>query len=896
MPTPKPLTPSELKWYNAHVDYLSGNPPAGHDPNKYNMFNLLNRMGIETNNGSTRRTGSHRPTGPARTVGSVRSVGPSGPPRANVANITNTANSRSARSNSSSKQQPVQKRTRSTPQNISTGQAVPKRTRRANSGAIPTTSIQTVNTMTRSNHTGTANHVVNRPRANATPRPDPYHLKAYFPHQKRAIQIAQRSAKSYTSLKRHNAARPQYAFRGGLIWHGTGSGKTSTILGTITKYLEAAEKTKTTPPYLCIVTTIANERQNDLEKYIENFTKLSYDLAVEMVKKKDREIHRYETIRVAENLKKYISSYIKFFTYEKFASCLKLYDNNNIAQDKDCLAMREDKKKNWADRGIVIILDESHELIKANLADMNEGKKNEYQAILRTKRMLLESESNPFVHVYAASATPGTNIGEYVETLNIVRPVGLPKFTEHTIGKHLVQKTSSGKTVVPGIYQFADFVDLTHNRKFFAKKTTDTVKTPITAWHYLAMLMRLEKVKRDESKQANKLNAGEKTRAESAQLVYRFYDREGYLATLRRLENWIELNDVKMIKGVAKGITPSKLFDTIAKQYYDDCLKIASARGISTNAVNKAFHDGKATIRVNSKTVIVTPKLFTIASNIIATPGKQFVYSNDAMSNQIVAKLLEKIQGWVDITTGVAKRAIRYPDPGAKNAGSITAPSAHESRDFRRYILTNDAKNIATYQAFMSGLNLQPVTETKWKPEPGTTARYKRNADGRACRVIFTAGSLYTGVDINALRVVHLTNPFASKVSTRQAHGRATRASGHAFLPEADRDCKVLTYITTVSKTIPEKTLDDMLQQIPADKDKNKYRAAQQWLLKKAKIPNAFRVGGVNKMQLNGNFHTIPNLFPSADSIVERQATFDNETAALDRFEKMLSAKIKSQK
>ena len=88
MPTPKPLTPSELKWYNAHVDYLSGNPPAGHDPNKYNMFNLLNRMGIETNNGSTRRTGSHRPTGPARTVGSVRSVGPSGPPRANVANIT----------------------------------------------------------------------------------------------------------------------------------------------------------------------------------------------------------------------------------------------------------------------------------------------------------------------------------------------------------------------------------------------------------------------------------------------------------------------------------------------------------------------------------------------------------------------------------------------------------------------------------------------------------------------------------------------------------------------------------------------------------------------------------------------------------------------------------------
>jgi len=110
-----------------------------------------------------------------------------------------------------------------------------------------------------------------------------------------------------------------------------------------------------------------------------------------MVKNKDQEVNHCETIRVAEHLKKHISRHIKFFTYEKFASCLQLYDKNNITKDNDCISMRKDMEKKWKERGIVIILDESHELIKANTKDMTEGTKNEYQAILRTKRMLLDS-------------------------------------------------------------------------------------------------------------------------------------------------------------------------------------------------------------------------------------------------------------------------------------------------------------------------------------------------------------------------------------------------------------------------------------------------------------------------------------------------------------------------
>jgi len=118
---------------------------------------------------------------------------------------------------------------------------------------------------------------------------------------------------------------------------------------------------------------------------------------------------------------------------------------------------------------------------------------------------------------------------------------------------------------------------------------------------------------------------------------------------------------------------------------------------------------------------------------------------------------------------------------------------------------------------------------------------------------------LYTGVDINALRVVHLTNPFASKVSMRQAHGRATRASGHSFLPKADQECKVLTYMTVVSKTMSEKTLNDLLIPIEKQTDKETYIAAHQWMIKKTTIQNGIRIGGQNRMNTSDEKGKFPN-------------------------------------
>src|SRR5210317_2035148 len=137
MPTHRPLTQSELNWYHAHTNWMAGQPPAGHNPNKYDWFNLMNRMSI--------------PTAPTQTVRSNGQAGPSRMSVSNITNVMNTANSSSTKSNSSSKNRPIQKRYRTTSQSISTDQAAPRRTRvnTSRNSAMPAASIQTINTMMR---------------------------------------------------------------------------------------------------------------------------------------------------------------------------------------------------------------------------------------------------------------------------------------------------------------------------------------------------------------------------------------------------------------------------------------------------------------------------------------------------------------------------------------------------------------------------------------------------------------------------------------------------------------------------------------------------------------------------------------------------------------------------
>jgi hypothetical protein len=728
----------------------------------------------------------------------------------------------------------------------------------------------------------------------------------YFKHQKDAVQIAKASAKSFLDLR---AGRPvPIKYRGGVVWHGTGSGKTVSGLGILMQYIKISDKLRRAgrnPPYLVVVTTIANERQNGMDTYLRNLMKYHPDYAIAIAKEVAPTIGENREIDIFEALKKSFTKRVKFLSYQKFANCLSLFGYTTNETDGVCKQMRSlqvVKGKlvpRFLVQGMVVILDESHELIKADMKDLKDVDpkarilQNQYQSILQTKKMLFENVRNPFLHVYCLTATPGTSIQEYVDTLNLTRPVGMKELNADTIFKNELRK-------------HVHHVNLTGNRRYFAEMGIKHVQTPISKEHYLITLGFIAKHRKKADEEHKKIisdpNAGKNNRIAS-QLIYRFYRREAYLAKARQMENWFDYadfntfakcytepeNSTPAIKGgkvVVKKGNPSKqksgkqVCDEIAELYYKVMVSLAGRDTGTINRLKLIFPAGKAVVKMGHKSLVVSPKLFIVARNIVETPGKQFVYASDSMTNEIIAHMIHKMYGYADATDAVAAHTLMYREP---NKNAVYKKHPH-------YILVKDpnGKGIETFQAFMSGLNMEQVGKTtRWEPEIPTEEKFKRNAHGEMCKIIFVTGELYTGVDINALRGVHILNPFASRVSAMQARGRATRSKGHEFLPNANKNAMVYEYMSKVSSFNGNHQLSiyEALACVkPNAKEYNNYKAAYQWMKHHSRIKNGFRVNGKTLMNLDDP----SKILPTADSVVERQQMFDKETEKLLAFEAKL--------
>lgn len=750
---------------------------------------------------------------------------------------------------------------------------------------------------------------------------------AFFTHQRAAVQMAYRSAKSYYQLKT-SAKQSGPHYRGGLVWHGTGSGKTITGLGIIMRYLKLCdmlEKRNIPVPYICVVTTQSNSRQNGMDKYLQNLMTYYPEFAHELARKEYPTIGAGETVRIFEALKNVFTKRVRFFNYVTFTSCAGLYRRNNIVTDDFCNEMRNHalSQHPWRERGMVLLLDESHELVKADLNDLKEGesnsKKNEYQAILRTKKLLEKNSRNPFFHTYCLTATPGTSIKEYVDTINLVRPVGQEKFK----GPALV----SG-TITPPLKDYVHYVNLEKDTRYFAPTSKTTFQMPICKEHYLLTLGFIVKHLNKETNQMKKLEEGKKTGAQPAQLVYRHYTRESYLAHARRLENWISVSPGKnefdeFVGGCSitgdkkfkKKVPTKKVLDKIATLYYKEIWKLAEGNIQLLKWIENIFPAGKAYLTLTmttaqsktaKKKVIVSPKLFRVAMNLHRHKGKQYVFSNDTGSNEIIAKMMDAAQ-YTNITESVRTLNTQYKNEQnnqgvsmlnnrmSGNSGTTSGQTRRSGGNApnRNYILVRDkaGKDIETFQAYMSGLNM--VKEgAKRVVESGTKTKFKRNAAGQACKIIFVTGELFTGTDINALRGVHILNPMASHISKVQAHGRASRSGGHAFLPESNQNSIIHTYASVV-RQFQEKykiNVNSVMKCFVGDRKKtDKFMAALQWLQAKVKVDGILRVGGKNAVNTNND----STFLPTADSATDAQQVYDYNTQKMLKFETSLKGRLR---
>jgi hypothetical protein len=215
--------------------------------------------------------------------------------------------------------------------------------------------------------------------------------------------------------------------------------------------------------------------------------------------------------------------------------------------------------------------------------------------------------------------------------------------------------------------------------------------------------------------------------------------------------------------------------------FWDD---LAGEKGTTKKGKREETNDGRATeekgkkgvLRVSvpgGRFVIASNKLLEIAKRAMSLPGKQYVY----FQNKNVS----------DAFCGVLKSAKFEEVKGSK------IPTTPGKR-FVQYHATGKEKPVSVLRAYMGLM------------------RAKENIHGDICKIIVAHGKNYEGLNIPALRGVHLGEPLFSSFADKQAIGRGARFCGHAGLHGEELIVSVLRYFAlppeslTFEKVFPGKS------------------------------------------------------------------------------------------
>ena len=205
----------------------------------------------------------------------------------------------------------------------------------------------------------------------------------------------------------------------------------------------------------------------------------------------------------------------------------------------------------------------------------------------------------------------------------------------------------------------------------------------------------------------------------------------------------------------------------------------------SVGATNNArvFKDKEMVIlEVGGYQKVVGPKLLELAARLLA-PGKHYVYTQSKSSAKVVAALLGA-QGW-------SKISVRDKRPRERNGRIVEGGWVNDW--MARNGKTVNSKRFVVYDKGGSTTNTFDNIRDLFNA--------RENVNGALCKVIIAFGKAYEGVDVNALRAVHLVEPLYSTQADMQAVGRGARYCGHAWLNGVDRTVAVYRYFAVAPRS-----------------------------------------------------------------------------------------------
>jgi hypothetical protein len=483
---------------------------------------------------------------------------------------------------------------------------------------------------------------------------------------------------------------------------------------------------------------------------------------------------------------------IKFISYNS-----PIFDK----QFMEAIRNSDTQKKN------MYIIDECHNFIKnvySNISSKKGGRAGKvYDYIIQDKK------ENPDTRTILMSGTPAVNIGyELALLFNLLRPGTFPTSeilfnqlfvspTGHRIlnnaKKNLFQRRIMGlvsyvatdptlyasKTInfvnihmsdyQQDIYRYFEEIEENMAKKSKTTQSSESYKTytrqasnfvfPALSQDITGETRPRPSKFRVNEKEAEKLIEGRLDKGKLTDNSEKAIQLQQYLKTLDKFVNGFEdfLMEKKKLDD-REGYTILKDFEKFVSKYNYDINELYEKESKKSNLFNAMY--------------MCSPKMLCIIFNIMRSPGPTQVYSNYVLMEGLqIFKVYLKLFG------------------------------------FTKYTKDNEGTDNFRYIEYHGGIDMEERAKSL------TVYNRDDNINGKLIKIIMISPAGAEGLSLEAVRQVHIMEPYWHEVRINQMIGRALRTCSHKKLPKKDRHVEIFRYKSVrKDKKLLKQTTDEYIE------------------------------------------------------------------------------------
>ena len=228
-----------------------------------------------------------------------------------------------------------------------------------------------------------------------------------------------------------------------------------------------------------------------------------------------------------------------------------------------------------------------------------------------------------------------------------------------------------------------------------------------------------------------------------------------------------------------------------------------------------------------------SPKFNQILQTIKAATGISFVYSRFVENGAVIFCLLLEANGYSPWGRSAPLFSKGPVTPGGRQcAKCIKREAGHQAVDGHKFtpayyaLLTASSVNTVDKQS----LPLSPNN-----PRVVTAARDNANADGSKIKVIVGSQVAGEGLDLRAIREIHILEGWFHLSKEEQIIGRGIRYCSHQALDYKERNCTINLYVNTFPTEVNKETIDQY-----------SYRTAMNKAVRMGNVSRALRQGAAD--------------------------------------------------